>query len=388
MKNAPALLLLALAISISSCSNKKSDCISVNKDGIPVIEIEKITEKGELSFTDLMKDFQITRLETNEECLVDDVFRRYVTEDYIIVGTSMNGIMLFGRDGKFIRKITGRGTGPGEVIGSYHLEYNELTQSLIIASDYYSAGFLKAFKLPGGKFSKIKINTDGTINDFLVSDSLIILSPLSFEDSCRVISQTLSGRELFRINHSNDFKAYYANVYLIDNKLMFNYSHGGNKMYYIESGELVPHSIYSFKGNMYTGIQQDIGDVLLFLMPLNTNMVRGIFSRVSGHESFDNSDFKRATFDEYIIFIFNKSNGSAYLIDKIKDDFLGSDKTIESIQSNGLFSQIYEVQELFNLRDLINDDPEASVQIKKRLNSLCDQLDPNDNPVFLIAKTK
>ena len=87
MKNTTALLLLVIALLINSCSAKKSDCISVNEDGIPVIEIEKITEKGELSFTDLMKDFQITRLETKEECLIDDAFRRYVTKDYIIIGT-------------------------------------------------------------------------------------------------------------------------------------------------------------------------------------------------------------------------------------------------------------------------------------------------------------
>ena len=264
----------------------------------------------------------------------------------------------------------------------------DLTKSLIVASTYYSAGFLKAFKLPECEFSKIEINTDRTINDIVVSDSLITMSPLSFEDNCRVISQTLSGRELFRINHTNDNKAYSANIYLEGDRLMFNYSHGGNTMYSIEKGELSPHSIYSFKGNMYTGIQQDIGDVLLFLMPLNTNMVRGIFSRVSEHESFDNSDFKRATFDEYKIFIFNKNKSSAYLVDKIKDDFLGSDKTIDSKQSNGMFSQYYEVQELFNLRDKANDDPDFPKQIKNRLNSLCDQLDINDNPVFLVAKMK
>lgn len=83
-----------------------------------------------------------------------------------------------------------------------------------------------------------------------------------------------------------------------------------------------------------------------------------------------------------------KKKGSAYLVDKIKDDYLGSDKTINSIQSNGLFTQIYEVPDLFSLRDLINKDPEADDDIKLRLNSLCDQLDINDNPVFLTAKMK
>ena len=67
----------------------------------------------------------------------------------------------------------------------------------------------------------------------------------------------------------------------------------------------------------------------LFLTPLKKNMVRGIFSRVSGHESFDNGDFKRASSDESKIFIFNKDKFSAYLIENIKDDFLGSDKTFD-----------------------------------------------------------
>jgi hypothetical protein len=169
---------------------------------------------------------------------------------------------------------------------------------------------------------------------------------------------------------------------------MFNYSHGGNTMYLINNGELVPHSHYAVKGKMYDGNQQDLGDVLLFLMPLNTNMIRGIFSRVTGYETFDNRGSKRATFNEMKTFIFNKEDGSAYLIDRIKDDYLGSDKTIESIQSNGLVSQYYEVQELFDLRDKINLDQEVDSEIKKRVNTLCDQLDPNDNPVFLIGKMK
>ena len=112
MKSTHVLLLLVLAISINSCSNSKSDCVSINEDGIPVIEIENITEKGELAFSDMMKDFQITRLETNEECLIDDVFRRYATQNYLIISTDNNGILLFSRqDGSFIKKIAAYGMG-------------------------------------------------------------------------------------------------------------------------------------------------------------------------------------------------------------------------------------------------------------------------------------
>jgi hypothetical protein len=389
MKNLIFSILLISFILLNSCKNRGSECITINEEGVPVIEIEEITEKGELSFSDLMKDFEITRLETKEECLIGEPFRKYVTEEYIIVSTSMDGIYLFGRDGRFIRKIADRGVGPGEVIGSYLLEYNEDSQTLYVKADYYCEGIIKAYKLPEAEFSTIKINTDATVNDMVFTDSVFTLAPLSFEDNCRVISQTISGRELFRIHHTNENNANSANIYSIDGQLMFNYTHGGNKMYLINDGELVPHSFYSVKGNMYQGpLQQDVGDILLFLMPLNSNLIKGYFSRVSGHESFDNSDFQRATFDEFKTFIFNKKKSLAYLIDKVKDDYLGSEKTINSIQSNGLFSQYFEVQELFNLRDKLNKDQEIDDQIKKRLNSLCDQLEPNDNPVFLTAKMK
>jgi len=389
MKNLIILTLLISFILLNSCKNRGSECITINEEGVPVIEIEDITEKGELSFSDLMKDFEITRLETKEECLIGEPFRTYVTEEYIIVSTSMDGIYLFGRDGKFIRKIVDRGVGPGEVIGSYHLEFNEDLQTLYLKADYYCEGIIKAYKLPEAEFSTIKINTDATINDMVFTDSVFTLAPLSFEDNCRVISQTISGRELFRIYHTNENNAYYANIYNIDGQLMFNYSHGGNKMYLINNGELVPHSHYSVKGKMYQGsIQQELGDILLFLTPLNSNLVKGYFSRVSGHEVFNNRGSQRATFDEFKTFIFNKKKRSVYMIDKVKDDYLGSDKTVNSIQSNGLFSQYFEVQELFNLRDKLNKDQEIDDQIKKRLNSLCDQLEPNDNPVFLTAKMK
>lgn len=389
MKNLIILTLLISFFLLNSCKNRGSECITINEEGVPVIAIEDITEKGELSFTDLMQDFEITSLETKEECLVGEPFRRYVTEEYIIVSTSMDGIFLFGRDGRFIRKIADRGVGPGEVIGSYLLEYNEDSQTLYVKADYYCEGIIKAYKLPEAEFSTIRINTDATVNDMVFTDSVFTLAPLSFEDNCRVISQTISGRELFRIHHTNENNANSANIYSIDGQLMFNYTHGGNKMYLINDGELVPHSFYSVKGNMYQGpLQQDVGDILLFLMPLNSNLIKGYFSRVSGHESFDNSDFQRATFDEFKTFIFNKKKSLAYLIDKVKDDYLGSEKTINSIQSNGLFSQYFEVQELFNLRDKLNKDQEIDDQIKNRLNSLCRQLNENDNPVFLIAKMK
>ena len=389
MKNLIIFTLLIPFILLNSCKNRGSECITINEEGIPVIEIENITEKGELSFTDLMKDFEITRLETKEECLVGEPFRRYVTEKYIIVSTSMDGIFLFGRDGRFIRKIADDGVGPGEVIGSYLLEYNEDSQTLYVKADYYCEGIIKTYKLPEAEFSTIKINTDATVHDMVFTDSVFTLAPLSFEDNCRVISQTISGRELFRIYHTNENNAYYANIYNIDGQLMFNYSHGGNKIYLINNGELVPHSYYSVKGKMYQGSrQQEIGDILLFLTPLNSNLVKGFFSRVSGHESIGNRGFQRAIFDEYKTFIFDRKKSRAYLVDKIKDDYLGSEKTINEIQSNGLFSQYFEVQDLLNLRDKLNNDGEIDDQIKKRLNSLCDQLDPNDNPVMLIAKMK
>ena len=271
MKSTHVLLLLVLAISINSCSNSKSDCVSINEDGIPVIEIENITEKGELAFSDMMKDFQITRLETNEECLIDDVFRRYATQNYLIISTDNNGILLFSRqDGSFIKKIAAYGNGPAEVSKAHKLECSEYNKCLYVISDYNSTGKIKAYMLPDAKYFTIRINTDRMINDLACIDSIITLTPLSFNKDLRVICQTSSGTELFRIHHTNENNAYYANVYQEGKQLMFNYSHGGNIMYYIKNKRLIQHSIYSVKGELYQGmIQEELGDVSLFLTPLN-----------------------------------------------------------------------------------------------------------------------
>jgi hypothetical protein len=86
----------------------------------------------------------------------------------------------------------------------------------------------------------------------IVRDSVITLAPLSFENDCHVISQTLSGRELFKINHTNENNTYTANIFDIDGQMMFSYSHGGKTVYLINDGELVTHSIYSVKGKMIT----------------------------------------------------------------------------------------------------------------------------------------
>ena len=243
--------------------------------------------------------------------------------------------------------------------------------------------------LPDAKYFTIRINTDRMINDLACIDSIITLTPLSFNKDLRVICQTSSGTELFRIHHTNENNAYYANVYQEGKQLMFNYSHGGNIMYYIKNKRLIPHSIYSVKGELYQGmIQEELGDVSLFLTPLNENIILGSYSKIMDHQSFDNGEYKRPVFERPTMFIFNKDKSSAYLIEKIKDDYLGSEKSFYSKQSNGMFSQYYEIQELFNLRDKANNDPDFPKQIKDRLNSLCDQLDINDNPVLLVAKMK
>jgi hypothetical protein len=91
-----------------------------------------------------MKDLELTRLETKEECLIGDVFRAFVTKNYIIDSTSMEGIYHFKKDGAFVRKVANRGRGPGEIIGSYLPGYNENEQTLYVKTEYYSEGLLKA----------------------------------------------------------------------------------------------------------------------------------------------------------------------------------------------------------------------------------------------------
>jgi hypothetical protein len=85
-----------------------------------IINPTKLSDTISYRATDLIKDFEIIKLETKNESLIDYIMRCYVGEKSIVITTVNNGILLFARDGKFIKQVASKGRGPGEVNSPNH----------------------------------------------------------------------------------------------------------------------------------------------------------------------------------------------------------------------------------------------------------------------------
>ena len=117
MKNLNILSFLFILM-LSSCSQPSDEAVEyVDVDGqkVPKIFPEMIKDETEVKFTDWFEDIRLIKLESTEGSLMRYVMRTYVGEEYIIVASPFEGIMIFDSEGKFIRPIAPMGKGPCEL---------------------------------------------------------------------------------------------------------------------------------------------------------------------------------------------------------------------------------------------------------------------------------
>ena len=393
MKGKATLAVLSLLITVISCDRtRQSECISINEDGVPVLSFENITEMGELKFSDLAEDFEIIRLETNEECLIDNIMRYFVSDDYIIVSTTFRGIFLFSRDGRFLKIIAEHGNGPGEVNDpNRNIWFDEKIETLFVTNQFTSRGELICFNVNSGKNEKIPIQYDGSIRDIIVfQDSLLVISTMpirGYESDCPVFCQTVSGEVLWKVKHINSNGATNGEIYFYNHKLFFNYIWGGDTLFTLEKEILFAHTIFNTEKNMYIpGQNENLGDILFGYNILNNKLISGSYSSIIG---FTESQGRiRPEFGSSKQFIYNYKEGTAFLFDGIKDDILGSEKAFRPPQNNGLFTIYFLPQDIIALADKLKDDPDVPQEIKARVLNLSEEISINDNPILLVSKMK
>lgn len=116
IKNIYYILFILLAgIACSIPKDEAVEYVKVNGEKIPKIHVEKITDRTELKLSDWFEDIQLIELESTEESIFGVARRSFVGEDYIIISTSVKGILMFSSKGAFIKVLAKVGKGPGEV---------------------------------------------------------------------------------------------------------------------------------------------------------------------------------------------------------------------------------------------------------------------------------
>jgi len=87
-----------------------------NSAGLTVLDLSQdITVESEMKLSQIATDIHYTKLESNPECFIKRIEQSSITNQYILIyDQTQLRVLLFDRQGKFIRKIGNIGKGPGE----------------------------------------------------------------------------------------------------------------------------------------------------------------------------------------------------------------------------------------------------------------------------------
>lgn len=118
-----------MGICLAACSHahvEESDRI--------VIDLEKEVQDSIL-FSSFVDSIAYIPLETKDECLIGKIRDVIISDSIVFVlKGEMDEVLLFDRAGRYLRKISGRGSGPGEYTLIGQMFYNEKRQTLSVAS--------------------------------------------------------------------------------------------------------------------------------------------------------------------------------------------------------------------------------------------------------------
>ena len=127
------ILFLGIALFVL-CGCKEKAPVTVGEGSI-VVDI--IQPEKNLKMSDLFSDIKYVKLETTSESLIQDINRVLDLDgNLLVVDRNNQSLLLFGKDGRFIKKIAGQGKGPGEYLRMYDAAVDKEGRRLFVLDAY------------------------------------------------------------------------------------------------------------------------------------------------------------------------------------------------------------------------------------------------------------
>lgn len=138
-------------------------------DSLIRVNFNPFLKRQNFDFGSLIKEIKLIPLETTDESLVDDIYKIIISDSniYIMDNFKGRGIIIFDKDGKFIKRIP-NGPGPGELVRLYDIAYDTKSNELVAYQHsfllfYTSKGeYIRHKKLPFA-FKNFTVIPDGYI---------------------------------------------------------------------------------------------------------------------------------------------------------------------------------------------------------------------------------
>ena len=200
-------------------------CSQAQQSELPEFFVDT-NQDSSLPLSEIAAEITAIELElTNKSMINPDGIRRIlITENNIIVADAFVGgtsqVLVFNKEGKFIRSIGSRGQGPGEFRSIQNVAFDEKNKRLFIVS--FNPNKIICYHLDGKFLKETRLDHEGFYPDInYINDEL-------FLDCTSVQEAKHAKRILFRMNEylqitdsiirwENSFEQYYdSSLYLLD----------------------------------------------------------------------------------------------------------------------------------------------------------------------------
>ncbi len=292
-----------------------------NKTADKMKQVCFITEnEEEISFDDLVKSRKRIILEQQQDSYLSEIQNVILYDDkfYVLDGRK-KAVLVFDRNGKYIRQIGRTGRGPGELLlprdfaidkNSGTIEILDSQQNKVIK--YTATGDFVAEKLLDGRYTAFyKLNNGSYLYEREISSvvryshgNYTIIDP---DDKYLLLYESQDGiKKFFQISDQRMLDGtlrFNRNCFSTFNNGVLFWQFFDNSFYYIENDELVSEFIIDFKGrNIPADIMEQPFYVRLQLLgsPENHEKYRGLISNVIGHKSI-------------IFFSYQSSTGAVFI---------------------------------------------------------------------------
>jgi hypothetical protein len=387
--------LILFSLIISSCGQKKDI-----RDSMLSVNIDKVSDNEvPVKMSDFIESFEIVKFENNPEVLLgSSIGTIAISENYIAL-LNHPRIMLFSRDGKFIRKIGTQGRGPGEWLVVKQLQIDEEKGILLVSQSNFSHDILE-YSLDGGFIKKIPMAFPKEEYSFrILNHDTIVVVGFSFgaDDSTIVFMQDYKGKLI------NYYPSGLINRDPLGRELI--YKKGDNLL--ISRGDTIFE--YQYKTNRliprtYFYTDYSLGPLITY--PEETKYGISI-GRRPGKASFNGS--KEITVhletDKYFILgysytsdnyslgrnmIFNKTNDSLFIAKYINDFWDDIPFPVSFGKSyNNEYAYFHFTAFGFKsfLKEIMNESGLTDNQIEK-INKIDSGINENDNNILIIGKLR
>jgi len=368
-------------------------CNTVECIDFPTINLIAAEHKR-LTMSSIFETVEYIRLETRDDCLLDNDLKLYVTKHYIITtDIKQNAALLFDRKtGKFIKKIGSRGRGPCEFLSliSSHA-FDEKNQILYFDQGNKWIGYQieteEIFII-----NKPNLGNNGgqmSVPNFFMLDSIFYYGFVNnFTGNCNIrlvifdkmgtIYKTFPNYQIFQKSDPNILSWFSGEYYQFNNNFYFKELYYNDTIYKVTRDAICPHIAF-FLGNKKPNY---------FLRE----------SKMRNRDVYDVNLVGEC--EHYVLFHFYKNGKSCggYFDKKLNKTFVCENNTHQFI--NGFINDIdnmllffpRSVNQAGEFYGKLDSDEVASFFSKNKKYSLnlnhLSKIKEEDNPVVIIAKAK